>query len=123
MRAPSAQALVGVQDARLQLFELVGRVALAGGDRLLAPVVGRNRRQLAARDLDVVAEDLGEPDLERCDTGAHALPLLELEDHVLAVFRELAQFGHARVVGRAEDPALARAQRRLVDERGAQQGL
>ena len=41
------------------------------------------------------------------------------QDHVLAVLAQLAQLGDARVVLGAKDAALARAQRRLVDQRRA----
>ena len=59
-------ALVGVQDLLLELLELGRVVTLGVLDRLLADVVGGDLAPLGlgVGDLDVVAEDLVEPDLQ-----------------------------------------------------------
>ena len=63
-------ALVGAEHLLLVLLQRRRREALAAGDRLLALVVGWHRVQVGLRDLDVVAEDAVEADLERSDAGA-----------------------------------------------------
>ena len=61
----------------LELAQLGRHEALGVGDRLLAPVVGGHRREVRARDLDVVAEHAVELHLQRRDAGALALARLD----------------------------------------------
>ena len=77
------------QDLVLELLELGRDVALGVLDRLLADVVGRDLAalRLGVGDLDVVAEDLVEADLQAGDPRAADLLGLEPGDPGLAVLR------------------------------------
>ncbi len=114
------EALVGGQDLRLQGLELRGRVALAAGDRLLADELGRDVLQVRLRDLEVVPEDLVEPELEGRDARALLLAGLELEEPVLAGARELRELVDPGVEARPEDPAVAAGVGRRVAQRARQ---
>ena len=72
--------LLGRQHLRFQLLQLGRGEALGVDQRLLAIVVRRRQVQVRLRDLDVVAEDVVEPDLERGDAGALPLARLDLRD-------------------------------------------
>ena len=73
-----------VEDLLLVLLQLRRDVALGVLERLLALVVGRDLGGVGVRDLDVVAEDLVEADLEAGDAGAGDLLGLEAGDPLLA---------------------------------------
>ena len=66
-------ALLGTQDLGFVLLQIWRDVALRTGQRLAPLVIGRDAVAMGVRDLDVVAEDLVESDLERPNT--RALPL------------------------------------------------
>ena len=83
----------------------------------LRMVVGGHRVQVRLRDLDVVAEHAVEAHLERRDAGARALALLDLGDHLLARAADRAQLVELGVDAVADEAAVARQRRRLVDER------
>ena len=101
--------LVRLQHLLLVLLELRGDEALAAGDRLLADVVGGHERQVRLADLDVVAEDAVEADLERRDAGARALALLDGGDRRAPAAADLAQLVELGVDAVADDAALAQA--------------
>ncbi len=97
-----AGAVLGAEDLVLVLLELGRDVALGVLDRLLADVVGRDLAPLGlgVRDLDVVAEDLVEPDLEARDPGAADLLGLELGDPRLAALGDRPQLVELGMVAR-----------------------
>ena len=108
--------LVGGEDRLLELGQLRRHEALGVGDRLLAPVVGGHRREVRARDLDVVAEHAVVLDLQRRDAGALALARLDGGDAIAAARGDVAQLvelrRHAR--GRSRRPWSRRARRRAA---------
>lgn len=69
---PGRDPLVSLQDLLLVLLQLGRHEALATHDRLLALVVRRHQAEVGLADLDVVAEDPVEADLERGNPGAAA---------------------------------------------------
>src|SRR5207247_1720079 len=73
---PRRNPLLRPQHLRLVLLQLRRHVALSAGESLAPLVIRRDSRLVGVRDLDVIAEYLVEPDLERRDTGALALPRL-----------------------------------------------
>ena len=64
----------------LILLELGRSETFGVHQRLLALVIGRSELQIGFRDLDVVAEDVIEADLERLDAGAGAFARFDLGD-------------------------------------------
>ena len=98
--------LLGAEHARFVLLELGRDVALGGGQRLAPLVVGGDPGGVGVGDLEVVAEDLVEPDLERGDAGAVPLALLERGDVLVAAVAERAQLVELAVVAVANDAAI-----------------
>ena len=84
-------------------LELGGSVALGVDEGLLALVVGGREMQIGLGNLDVVAENLVETDLERTDGGALALALFHGGDDLLAVLAEVAQLVEFGVIAAAND--------------------
>ena len=74
----------------------------------LRMVVGRDVVEVRLRDLDVVAEDAVEADLERRDAGARPLALLHLGDDLLAGSADVPQLVELRVHAVANHAAVAR---------------
>ncbi len=72
--------LFGVQHLALVILQLRRGEALRVHQRLLALVIRRREMQIGVRDLDVIAEDVVEPDLQRLNAGARALPRFDLRD-------------------------------------------
>ncbi len=77
-------SLVGAEYLGLVLLERSRGEPFAAGDGLLALIVVRNGVQVRFGDLDVVAEDTIEADLQRGDAGSGALALLHLGDDLTA---------------------------------------
>ncbi len=97
-------------------FSVRRDVALGVLERLLARVVRRDARGVGVGDLDVIAEHLVVADLQTGDAGPQDLVGLEASDPVLAAGGDLVQFVEVGVVSPADDAALARAHRRIVDQ-------
>ena len=121
-RLARGDQLVGAQHAVLVLLELGGDEALAARDRLLAHVVGRHQRQVRLADLDVVAEDAVEADLERGDAGAGALALLDGRDRLAPAAARAPQLVELRVDAVLHEAALAQERRRVGHERALDLG-
>ena len=84
--------IVGPEDLRFPFLEFRREIALGVGERLPAgPLLG-NAVELRARDLEIVPEHLVEPDLQRVDAGALALPHLHAGDEVDGAVAHPAQF-------------------------------
>ena len=115
------QSFFGAEQVALAALELLGDVALAVGDGLLARIVGGDPRETRARDLDVVAEDLVVSDLEVGDPGSTPLRGLELHHPPLPVGANRAQAIDLGVVPLANEGAAADLHGRLVDDRPADQ--
>ncbi len=72
--------------------------------------------QVGLRNLDVVAEDVVEADLERRDAGALPFARFDLRDVLAAVLAEVAQFVEFGVVARADGGAVADVDGRSVGQ-------
>ena len=99
--------LFRADDLLFELLEIGRDVALGVGERLLADVVRRHLGEVRFRDLDVVAEDGVEADLERGDAGALALARLDLEQDRLRVAGDGAQLVELGVDAVGDDAAVA----------------
>src|SRR3989441_2798558 len=83
----------------------------------LAPlVIGRDSRLVGVRDLEVVAEHPVEPDLERRDTGALALPRLQRGDVLLAAVARVLELVQRPVMAGSDGVAVRELSRRAVHE-------
>ncbi len=71
-------------------------------------------------DLEIVPEDLVEPDLERGNPGPLALALLQRGDVLLSAVPEVAALVELRVVAPADDATIRERHRRPRLERGGQ---
>ena len=100
------------------LLELGGDVSLGILDCLLANVVARDVSTpglgLGVRDLDVVAENLVEADLQALDPGPPNLLGLKLGDPRLAPLGGFAKLVQPRVVPVADQASFLHGQRRVV---------
>ena len=99
-------SFLGVQDLGFQFFQLRRGEPFGVHQRLLALVVRRSKVQIGLRDLDVVAEDAVEADLERGDAGALAFAGFDLGQQLFAVLAEVAEFVELGVVARPDQSAL-----------------
>src|SRR5207244_3074990 len=103
--------------------ELVAGVALARGDGLLSPPRLRRLREVTLRHLHVPTEHPRVAKLQRRDLTLLAEAPFELDDEPLPVAREHARLVELLVVAVAKDSAVARAHRRLVDDRLLEQPM
>ena len=106
----------GVEHFALVILQLGRGEALGVGQGLLALVVGGREVLVGAGDFDVVAEDVVEAHLQRCDAGALALARFDLRDVLLAVLAEVAQLVELGVVAGADGAAIGEVERRLVGD-------
>src|SRR5664280_2854327 len=109
--------LLGVEYLHLVLFQLRRGKALGVDQGLLAFVLPRREVQVRLGDLEVIAEDAVELDLQRTDAGALAFALLDLCDVLFAVTAQVAKFVESRLASRPDDPAVLQRKRRLIFER------
>src|SRR6266516_897330 len=92
------------------------RVALRAGLGLTPLVVAGHAIAVRVRHLDVVAEHLVEPDLERADPGALTLARLQARDVVLATVAGVLQLVELAIVARANRVTVRRLGRRPLHE-------
>ena len=111
--------LLRVQDERLVLLHLRRDEAFGVHQCLAADVLLRGLRQVGAADLDVVAEDLVVPDLQRLDARPLALGLLQRRDVILSLPRRVAELVQIVRKALSYDPAVSHVQRRIVGHRPA----
>ena len=71
-------------------------------------------------DLDVVAEDPVEPDLQRSDAAAPSLGRLQLADPVTRAARSVGDRIQIRVKARTDDAAFPDGRRGILDQRPSQ---
>ena len=112
--------LVGREDLLLVLLQLRRDVALGVLDRLLADVVGGDLLAVGVGDLDVVAEDLVEADLQVGNAGPLGLLGLVAGDPLLAAVGQFAQVVESAREAVADEPAVAARQRAVVGQRGVE---
>src|ERR1019366_8268033 len=84
---------------------------------LLTFVLPRREVQVRLGDLEVIAEDAVELDLQRTDAGALAFALLDLCDVLLAVTAQVAKSADSRSAPRPNAPAVGQRKRWLFFER------
>ena len=102
--------LVGREHLLLVFLQLGRDVALGVLHRLLADVLRGDLLAVRVGDLDVVAEDLVEADLERGDARPLALLGLIAGDPLLAAVGQFAEGVQRRVVAVADEAAVAAGQ-------------
>ena len=100
------EALMRTEDLAFQLFEFLGDVALAAGERLLADVSLRHQIFVAVADLDKVAEDVVVADLQLGDAGLLPQAGLQLGQNALGIIPDGTQLVHFRVVALGNDTAV-----------------
>ncbi len=111
-----ARFFVGREHVLFVLFQFRGDVAFGVFDRLFANVVGRNLRAVRMRNLQIVAKNLIESDLEVGNARSLALGGLIAGDPLLAAAGQLAQrveLGRKTV---AHESAVTARQRTLVGQ-------
>ena len=100
-------ALLGRQDASLELLQAGRDEALGRGQRLAPLVVARHQGQIRPRDFEVIAKDLVEANLQRADASPLPLGLFELSDLLAAGGHRLDQAVQLGVVAGADSPSTA----------------
>ena len=108
--------LLRVEDLDLILFQFGRRETLRSDQRLFPFIVLRNQVQVRLRDLNVVAKDGIEFDLQRRDAGSPSFPLLNLRKNLFAVARKLAHFIQVAVHACRDHATVGKTQRRLRHE-------
>src|SRR2546427_11743581 len=116
LRLARRNPLLRPQHLRLVLLQLRRHVALSAGESLAPLVIRRDSRLVGVRDLDVIAEYLVEPDLERRDTGALALPRLQRGDVPLAAVARVFELVQRPVVAWPDGVAVRELSGRAVHE-------
>ena len=94
------QPLLGAEDLRLKLLQLVGDVALGVDQGLLAHVVVGDQVDVGLGHLYVVAEHLVEPDLQRLDAGTLSLARLQPQQPLVTLLLGEPQLVHFLAVAR-----------------------
>ena len=115
---PLQDPLVGPEHLVLVLLQLGGDEALPARDGLFAYVIRGDEAEVGPADLDVVAEDAVEADLQGCDAGLGPLALLDGGDRGAAAAAsgpEIVQLGVHAV---AHEASLAEGWGGRVHERG-----
>ena len=98
---------LGIQDLRLQFLQFGCGESFGVHQRLLAFIVLGGEMEIRPGDLDVIAKDAVEPDLERGDAGALALAGFDPGHQLFAVLAEVAEFVKRGVVTLADQSTLA----------------
>ena len=110
--------VMGGEHLVLQILQLLGDIALAVHQRLLAYVVRRHLVLKGVAHLDIVSEHLVVPHLQGTDAGLLLLPGLQLRDEPLAAGEYPPQPVHLIVIALADHAALPDGERRLVYQHG-----
>src|SRR3989441_2252702 len=102
-----AALILRAQDLGLEFLKFRRRESFGVHQGLLALVVGGGKMEIGFRNLDVVTEDVVEPDFERSDTGALPLAHFNLRDKPLTVLTQVAQLIELEVEARADQAAVS----------------
>ena len=105
------------QHLVFELFQLFGDVALGPGQCLPARVVDGCLVDLALGDLDVIAVDAVVADLQRGDAAARAFTGFQIDQELVGMRAEGAQFVQFGVVAFGDHPAVAGQHRWLLHDR------
>ncbi len=111
----------GGEDVALQVLQLLGDVALAVHQRLLADIGLRHQLLEGVGHLDVVAEHLVVADLQGADAGFFLFACLHLGDDALAAVEDGAEPVHLRVEAVTDELTLPHGEGGLVHQRFADQ--
>ena len=114
--------LARAEDPILEALQLRGDESLRGFDGLSPDVVLGRALRVLARDLDEEALHAVVAELQPRDAGALALALLELEEEIVRVGRDLAQLIELGVVTCRDHIAIPQERRRLLRYRVAEEG-
>ena len=108
--------LLGGEDLFLIFLERGRDVPFAVDERLLADIIPRREMLVRFGDLDVIAEDVVEPDLERIDPRAPDLVFLKFLEPLPAVFLQVPQGVELGMIAGPDDLAFgARERDRFID--------
>ena len=107
----------GGQNLVLIHLEFGRSKALGIHQRLLAFVIGGRKVLVSFRNLDVVAKDIVEAHLKRCDTGSLAFARLDLRNELTAVLAEVPQFVKFGIIASADSAAIGDVDRRAIGKR------
>src|SRR5207247_9369608 len=105
---------LGTEDLGLVGLELGRHEPLRPGEGLAAFVIRGYPIAMGVRDLEVVAEHLVEPDLQRGDTRTLALPRLEPGDVLLPAIADILEVVELSIVPTADCVAVGGLERRVV---------
>ena len=109
-------AFLGAEDFAFHLLQLRGDEPLAVGDGLLADVMRGHFVEVGPGDLDVVAEDGIEADLERADAGAFDFLLLQPGDPFLAFAGAAAEVVQIGVEALSDQTAFLHGEGRFIHD-------
>ena len=112
----SGQAFLRTEHGALELFQLLGDIALAVRKRLLTNVVLRNRLRIGAADLNIIAEHTVVANFQLADTGTLAFRLLDFGNFTLTAGRKVAQTVNLLVEALADHAAFPKKNRRLIHD-------
>ena len=112
----SGQAFLRTEHGALELFQLLGDIALAVRKRLLTNVVLRNRLRIGAADLDIIAEHAVVADFQLANAGTLAFRLLDFGNFTLTAGRKVAQTVNLLVEALADHAAFPKKNRRLIHD-------
>ena len=115
-------ALLGAEHLGLVVLQLRRHVALRARQRLTSDVILRHACGLRVTHLDAVAEHAVEAHPQAREGRARALALLEAGDPAPRLGRVAHDHVQRLVPRLANHTAVAQCQRRLVDQRGLEQG-
>src|SRR6266581_282951 len=117
LRLARRDSLLGTQHLGLVRFQLGRDEPLGAGQRLASLIVRRHAVPVRVRDLQVIAEDLVETDLERGDAGALALARLEPGDVLLPAVASVLELVELVIVPGSDRVAIGRLGRRALHQR------
>ena len=112
----SGQAFLRTEHGALELFQLLGDIALAVCKRLLTNIVLRNRLRIGAADLNIIAEHAVVADFQLADTGTLTFRLFDFGNFALTAGRKVAQTVNLLVEALADHAAFPKKNRRLIHD-------
>ena len=110
------QLVLCVEDAVLQLLELLGRVPLGAHQRLFADIVLRDQVFEGIGDLKIIAENFVVLDAQVFDPGAFPVLGLQIHQPLPAVIAGISQVVDILIKAGTDHPALTDRDRGLIDQ-------
>ena len=115
-------AILGAEDLGFEFLEFGRDVPFGRDGGLLADPVGRHLVLVRITHLDVIAEHVVEPDLERGDAGAFGLLLDDAREDRLVGMQHRAQFVQLGIGPLGDHPALGQLGGRIRSQGAADRG-